>query len=136
MIQVDKTQVLDKIFEHVVVPSGCAPEFPLDFLAPGHDHTNRARAINDRGDVFQYVEGDFVTVPLYTTNPGQLAADAFELLCNTAKYSGTTVEEPTHEIACDDGVIQCRQSDCFVLVERDGEYGLVILSTSHIGMKP
>ena len=58
--------ILDGIFEAVVLQPGAAPEFPLDFLAPGTEKDFVAYTIPNHGYIPQrHVEGDYVMVPTY-----------------------------------------------------------------------
>jgi len=58
--------ILDGIFEAVVLQPGAAPEFPLDFLAPGTERDFVAYTIPNHGYIPQrHVEGDYVMVPTY-----------------------------------------------------------------------
>jgi hypothetical protein len=58
--------VLDGIFEPINLAPGAAPEFPLDFLAPGTERDFVAYTIPNHGYIPQrHVEGDYVMVPTY-----------------------------------------------------------------------
>jgi hypothetical protein len=58
--------ILDGIFEAIVLAPGAAPEFPLDFLAPGTERDFVAYTIPNHGYIPQrHVEGDYVMVPTF-----------------------------------------------------------------------
>ena len=58
--------ILDGIFEPVVLAQSATPEFPLDFLAPGTEKDFVAYTIPNHGYIPQrHVEGDYVMVPTY-----------------------------------------------------------------------
>ena len=54
------------IFERIVLAPGTAPEFPLDFLAPGTEKDFVAYTIPNHGRIPERnIEGDYVMVPTY-----------------------------------------------------------------------
>jgi hypothetical protein len=58
--------ILDGIYEPVVLQQGATPEFPLDFVAPGTEKDFVAYTIPNHGYIPQkHVEGDYVMVPTY-----------------------------------------------------------------------
>ena len=58
--------ILDGIYEPIVLNQGATPEFPLDFLAPGTEKDFVAYTIPNHGYIPQrHVEGDYVMVPTY-----------------------------------------------------------------------
>lgn len=58
--------ILDNIFEPIVLAQSATPEFPLDFLAPGTEKDFVAYTIPNHGYIPQrHVEGDYVMVPTY-----------------------------------------------------------------------
>ena len=58
--------ILDGIFEPIVLAQSATPEFPLDFLAPGTEKDFVAYTIPNHGYIPQkHVEGDYVMVPTY-----------------------------------------------------------------------
>jgi hypothetical protein len=58
--------ILDGIFEPIVLQQGATPEFPLDFVAPGTEKDFVAYTIPNHGYIPQrHVEGDYVMVPTY-----------------------------------------------------------------------
>ena len=58
--------ILDGIFEQIVLAQSATPEFPLDFLAPGTEKDFVAYTIPNHGYIPQrHVEGDYVMVPTY-----------------------------------------------------------------------
>lgn len=58
--------ILDGIFEPIVLAQSASPEFPLDFLAPGTEKDFVAYTIPNHGYIPQrHVEGDYVMVPTY-----------------------------------------------------------------------
>jgi hypothetical protein len=58
--------ILDGIFEPIQLAPGAAPEFPLDFLAPGTEKDFVAYTIPNHGYIPErHVEGDYVMVPTY-----------------------------------------------------------------------
>ena len=58
--------ILDGIFEPVLLAQSATPEFPLDFLAPGTEKDFVAYTIPNHGYIPQrHVEGDYVMVPTY-----------------------------------------------------------------------
>ncbi len=58
--------ILDGIFEVVVLEPGTAPEFPLDFLSPGTERDFVAYTVPNHGYIPErHVEGDYVMVPTY-----------------------------------------------------------------------
>jgi hypothetical protein len=58
--------ILDGIFETIVLSESATPEFPLDFLAPGTEKEFVAYSIPNHGYIPQrHVEGDYVMVPTY-----------------------------------------------------------------------
>ena len=58
--------ILDNIFEPVVLAQSATPEFPLDFIAPGTEKDFVAYTIPNHGYIPErHVEGDYVMVPTY-----------------------------------------------------------------------
>jgi len=58
--------ILGNIFEPIQLAPGAAPEFPLDFLAPGTEKDFVAYTIPNHGYIPQrHVESDYVMVPTY-----------------------------------------------------------------------
>lgn len=58
--------ILDGIYEPIVLQQGATPEFPLDFVAPGTEKDFVAYTIPNHGYIPQrHVEGDYVMVPTY-----------------------------------------------------------------------
>jgi hypothetical protein len=58
--------ILDNIFEPIVLAQSATPEFPLDFIAPGTEKDFVAYTIPNHGYIPQrHVEGDYVMVPTY-----------------------------------------------------------------------
>lgn len=58
--------ILDNIFEPVILAQSATPEFPLDFLSPGTEKDFVAYTIPNHGYIPQrHVEGDYVMVPTY-----------------------------------------------------------------------
>jgi hypothetical protein len=58
--------ILDNIYEPIVLAQSATPEFPLDFVAPGTEKDFVAYTIPNHGYVPQrHVEGDYVMVPTY-----------------------------------------------------------------------
>ena len=58
--------ILDNIFEPVVLAQNATPEFPLDFIAPGTEKDFVAYTIPNHGYIPErHVEGDYVMVPTY-----------------------------------------------------------------------
>jgi len=58
--------ILDNIFEPIVLAQSATPEFPLDFLAPGTEKDFVAYTIPNHGYIPErHVEGDYVMVPTY-----------------------------------------------------------------------
>lgn len=58
--------ILGDIFETIQLDRGIAPEFPLDFLAPGTEREYVAYTISNQGKIPQKnIEGDYVIVPCY-----------------------------------------------------------------------
>ena len=58
--------ILDGIFEPIVLAQSATPEFPLDFLAPGTEKDFVAYTIPNHGYIpRRHVEGDYVMVPTY-----------------------------------------------------------------------
>lgn len=58
--------ILDGIYEPVVLQQGATPEFPLDFVAPGTEKDFVAYTIPNHGYIPQrHIEGDYVMVPTY-----------------------------------------------------------------------
>ncbi len=58
--------ILEGIFEPIVLAQSATPEFPLDFLAPGTEKDFVAYTIPNHGYIPQrHVEGDYVMVPTY-----------------------------------------------------------------------
>lgn len=58
--------ILNGVFEPIVLEDGATPEFPLDFLAPGTEKDFVAYTVPNHGYIPQrHVEGDFVMVPTY-----------------------------------------------------------------------
>ncbi len=58
--------ILDGIYEVVVLEAGTSPEFPLDFLSPGTERDFVAYTVPNHGYIPErHVEGDFVMVPTY-----------------------------------------------------------------------
>ena len=58
--------ILDNIFEPIVLAQSATPEFPLDFLSPGTEKDFVAYTIPNHGYIPQrHVEGDYVMVPTY-----------------------------------------------------------------------
>jgi len=58
--------ILNGIFEPIVVTGNSSPEFPLDFVAPGTEKDFVAFTIPNHGYIPQRnVEGDFVVVPTF-----------------------------------------------------------------------
>jgi hypothetical protein len=58
--------ILDNIFEPIVLAQGATPEFPLDFLSPGTERDFVAYTIPNHGYIPErHVEGDYVMVPTY-----------------------------------------------------------------------
>ena len=58
--------ILNGIYEPIVLQSNATPEFPLDFLAPGTEKDFVAYTIPNHGYIPQRnIEGDFVLVPIY-----------------------------------------------------------------------
>lgn len=60
--------ILGGVFEEVDFPYGVAIEYPLDLLAPGTEKDFVAYTIPNQGRIPErQVEGDYVTIPSYTT---------------------------------------------------------------------
>jgi hypothetical protein len=60
--------ILDGIFEPIVLQESATPEFPLDFLSPGTEDEFVAYVIPNHGYIpHRTVEGDYVMVPTYDT---------------------------------------------------------------------
>lgn len=58
--------VLDGIFEPIVLEANATAEFPLDFISPGTENQYVAYTIPNHGYIPQrHVEGDYVMVPTY-----------------------------------------------------------------------
>ena len=58
--------ILNGIFEPIVLAQSATPEFPLDFLAPGTEKDFVAYTLPNHGYVPErHVEGDYVMVPTY-----------------------------------------------------------------------
>ena len=58
--------ILDNIFEPIVLAQSATPEFPLDFIAPGTEKDFVAYTIPNHGYIPErHVEGDYVMVPTY-----------------------------------------------------------------------
>lgn len=58
--------ITGNIYERVTLAPGTAPEFPLDFLAPGTEKDFVAYTVPNHGRIPERnVEGDFVMVPTY-----------------------------------------------------------------------
>jgi len=58
--------ITGNIFERITINEGVAPEFPLDFLAPGTEKDFVAYTIPNHGRIPERnIEGDYVTVPTY-----------------------------------------------------------------------
>lgn len=58
--------ILDGIYEPIVLAQSASPEFPLDFLSPGTEKDFVAYTIPNHGYIPQrHVEGDYVMVPTY-----------------------------------------------------------------------
>jgi len=58
--------ILGGIFEAIQLAPGAAPEFPLDFLAPGTEKNFVAYTIPNHGYIPQrHIESDYVMVPTY-----------------------------------------------------------------------
>lgn len=58
--------ILGNIFEAIQLAPGAAPEFPLDFLAPGTEKDFVAYTIPNHGYIPQrHIESDYVMVPTY-----------------------------------------------------------------------
>ena len=58
--------ILDGIFESVILSESASPEFPLDLLAPGTEKEFVAYSIPNHGYIPQrHVEGDYVMIPTY-----------------------------------------------------------------------
>lgn len=58
--------ILDGIFEPIVLESNATSEFPLDFVSPGTEKEFVAYTIPNHGFIPQrHVEGDYVMVPTY-----------------------------------------------------------------------
>lgn len=56
--------ILDNIFEPIVLAQSATPEFPLDFIAPGTEKDFVAYTIPNHGYIPErHVEGDYVMVP-------------------------------------------------------------------------
>lgn len=63
--------ILFNIFQAISLKNGAAPEFPLDFLAPGTEKDFVAYTIPNHGAIPQRtVEGDYVMVSTYTIGHG------------------------------------------------------------------
>ena len=60
--------ILDGIFEPIVLETNTTAEFPLDFISPGTENQYVAFTIPNQGYIPQrQVEGDYVQVPVYDT---------------------------------------------------------------------
>jgi len=58
--------ILDGIFEPIVLAQSATPEFPLDFLSPGTEKDFVAYTIPNHGYIPErHVEGDYVMVPTF-----------------------------------------------------------------------
>ena len=58
--------ILDDIFETIVLDRNASSEFPLDFLAPGTEKEHVAFTLPNQGYIPErHVEGDYVMVPTY-----------------------------------------------------------------------
>ena len=59
--------ILDGIFEVIMLDTNASSEFPLDFLAPGTEKEHVAFTLPNHGYIPErHVEGDYVMVPTYT----------------------------------------------------------------------
>lgn len=59
--------IVDGIFEVVMLDSNATSEFPLDFLAPGTEREHVAFTLPNHGYIPErHVEGDYVMVPTYS----------------------------------------------------------------------
>lgn len=59
--------ITGNIFERIMLAPGAAPEFPLDFIAPGQEKNFVAYTIPNHGRIPERnVEGDFVMVPTFS----------------------------------------------------------------------
>jgi hypothetical protein len=68
--------ITGNIFETITLAPGAAPEFPLDFVAPGQEKNFVAYTIPNHGRIPERnVEGDFVMVPTY-----EIGARAMQVL--------------------------------------------------------
>lgn len=58
--------ITGNIYERITIREGVAPEFPLDFLAPGTEKDFVAYTLPNHGRIPERnIEGDYVTVPTY-----------------------------------------------------------------------